>query len=229
MYNSVYCINNDNWSICVLLPCSLVPEYFELGLSSISTAAGVLILDWLNSQNFNCDFGIEQLFFQQLVEFFSVHQINHFPVACCECNLPHNLLGQWFIWWMVLLIQYSNSKYLRVWVNYCYHRRSNLKSECISCMPNWNRYKFIHRKIEIKIIIIVIIIIIIIIINRPSASNTATSLQHCISTDNHNYLIWAPLHSTCTCVGIHCTPVKWLTFSTFCMITSYSILIINKY
>ena len=105
------------------------------------------------------------------------------------------------------------------------YRRSNLKSECISCMPNWNRYKFIHRKIEIKIIIIIIIII----INRPSASNTATSLQHCISTDNHNYLIWAPLHSICTCVGIHCTPVKWLTFSTFCTITSYSILIINKY
>ena len=97
------------------------------------------------------------------LNFFSVHQINHFPVACCKCNLPHNLLGQWFIWWMVLLIQSSFS-----------------------------------------------------------------SLQHCISTDNHNYLIWAPLHSACTCERIHCTPVWWLTFSTFCMITSYSILYVNK-
>ena len=50
VYNSVYHINNDNWSICVLLPCSWVPEYSELGLSSIPTTAGVLILDWLNSQ-----------------------------------------------------------------------------------------------------------------------------------------------------------------------------------
>ena len=67
------------------------------------------------------DFGTEQLFYQQPVELFAVHQINHFPVACCEHNLPHNLLGQWFIWWMVLLIQSNNSKYLRVKFNYCNH------------------------------------------------------------------------------------------------------------
>ena len=48
VYNSVYHINNDNWSICVLLPCSWVSEYSEL--SSIPTAAGFLILDWLKSQ-----------------------------------------------------------------------------------------------------------------------------------------------------------------------------------
>ena len=50
VYNSAYHITNDNWSICVLLPCSWVPEYSELGLSSIPTTAGVLILDWLNNQ-----------------------------------------------------------------------------------------------------------------------------------------------------------------------------------
>ena len=99
------------------------------------------------------DFLREQLFFQQLVEFFAVHQINHYPVDCWEHNLPHNLLGQWFIWWMVLLIQSSNSKYLRVWVNYCYHLtgEATWKSECLSCMPNWNKYKSMYRKIEIKI------------------------------------------------------------------------------
>ena len=44
-----------------------------------------------------------------------------------------------------------------------------------------------YRKIEIKIIIIIIIItIIIMMINRPSAGNTASSLQQSISTDNHN-------------------------------------------
>ena len=51
VYNSANHINNNNWYICVWLPCSWVPEYSELGLSSIPTAAGVLILDWLNSQN----------------------------------------------------------------------------------------------------------------------------------------------------------------------------------
>ena len=80
----------------------------------------VFILDWLINQNYS-DFGTEQLFLRKPVEFFAVHQINHFSVACCEQNLSHNLLGQWFIWWMVLLIQSSNSKYLRVWVNYCFH------------------------------------------------------------------------------------------------------------
>ena len=113
VYNSVYHINNDNWSICVLLPCSWVPEYSELGLSSIPTTAGVLILDWLNARSYS-DFGTEQLFFEQLVEFFAVHQINHHPVDCYGHNPPHNLLGQWFLWWMVLLIQSSNSKYRRV-------------------------------------------------------------------------------------------------------------------
>ena len=102
------------------------------------------------------------------------------------------------------------------------HRRSNLKSECLSCMYNWHRYEFMYWKIKIKIMIIIMMIIM--IINRPSASNRASSLQHSLSTDNHNYLIWAPLHSTCTCVGIHCTPVWRLTFSSFCMRTSYSIL-----
>ena len=99
------------------------------------------------------DSGTEQWFFHQLVEFFAVHQINHWLVDCCEHNLTHNLLGQWLIWWMVLLIQSSNSKYLRVWVNYCYHLtgEATWKSECLSCMPNWNKYKSMYRKIEIKI------------------------------------------------------------------------------
>ena len=53
------------------------------------------------------------------------------------------------------------------------HRRSNLKSECLSCMSNWHRYKFMYRKIKT---INIIIIIIIMIIDRPSACNTASSL-----------------------------------------------------
>ena len=163
------------------------------------------------------DFLWEQLFFPQLVKFFADHQINHYPVDWCELNQPHKLLGRWFIWWMVLLIQSSNSKYLRVKIQLLLpsHRRSNLKSECLSCMYNWCRYKFKYRKIEIKIKIIIVIII------RPSAGIRASGVQQSVSTDNHNYLIWAPLHSTC--VGIHCTPVSQITFSTFCMITSYSI------
>ena len=133
------------------------------------------------------DFGTEQLFFQQLVEFFAVHQINYFLVACCEYNLPHNLLGQCFIWWMVLLIQSSNSTLVPeslIQLLLPSHRRSNLKSECLSCMSNWHRYKFMYRKIKI-----IIIIIIIMIIDRPSACNTASSLPYSLSTDNHNYLI----------------------------------------
>ena len=180
------------------------------------------LTDWTARSS---DFCTEQLFFQQLVEFFAVYQINHYPVDWCGHNPPHNLLGQWFIWWMVLLIQSSNSKYLRVKIQLLLpsHRRSNLKSECLSCMYNWCRYKFKYRKIEIKIKIIIVIII------RPSAGIRASGVQQSISTDNHNYLIWAPLHSTCTCVGIHCTPVWWLTFLTFFMITSCSILYVNKY
>ena len=144
------------------------------------------------------------LFFQQLVEFFADHQFNHYPVDWCELNQPHKQLGWWFIWWMVLLIQSSNSKYLRIKIQLLLpsHRRSNLKSECLSCMYNWCRYKFKYRKIEIIITIIVIII-------RPSAGIRASGVQQSISTDNHNYLIWAPLHSTCT----------WYDS----MITSYSI------
>ena len=92
VYNSAYHINNDNWSICVLLPCSWAPEYSELGLSSIPTTAGVLILDYWTASSYS-DFGTEQLFFQQLVEFFAVRQINHYPVDWCEHNQPHNLLG----------------------------------------------------------------------------------------------------------------------------------------
>ena len=107
------------------------------------------------------------------------------------------------------------------------HRRSNLKSKCLSCMYNWNRNKPMHRKIKTKINIIIMLIIM--IINRPSASNRASSLPQSISSDYHNYLIWAPIHSTCTCVGIHCWPVWWLTFLTFFMITSCSILYVNKY
>ena len=229
VYNSAYHINDDNWSICVVLRCSWVPEYSEFWLSSIPTAAGVLILDWENSQNLQW-FWHRIVFYQQLVEFFAVHQINHHPIACCEHNQPHNLLGQWFIWWMVLMIQSSNSTLVPeslIQLLLPSHRRSNLKSDCLSCMYNWHRYKFIYRKIKIKITIIIMIIIM--IINRPSASNRASSLPHSLSTDYHNYLIWAPLHSTCTCVGIHCTPVWRLTFSSFRMITSCSILYVNKY
>ena len=51
MYNSAYHINDDNWSIRVVLRCSWVPEYSEFWLSSIPTASGVLILDWVNSHN----------------------------------------------------------------------------------------------------------------------------------------------------------------------------------
>ena len=130
----------------------LSSRIFWVGVKFHSNSCRCLYLtDW--SARTYSDFGTEQLFFQKWVEFFAVHQITHFPVACCEQNLSHNLLGQWFIWWMVLLIQSSNSKYLRVWVNYCYHLtgEATWKSECLSCMPNWNKYKSMYRKIEIKI------------------------------------------------------------------------------
>ena len=42
---------------------------------------------------------------------------------------------------------------------------------------------------KIKIINTIIIIIIMMVIDRPSSCNTASSLPHSLSTDNHNYLI----------------------------------------
>ena len=114
MYNSAYHINDDNWSMCCT-SLQLSSRIFWILVkfhSNSCRCSDTWLTDW--TVRTYSDFGTEQLFYQQPVELFAVHQINHFPVACCEHNLPHNLLGQWFIWWMVLLIQSSNSKYLRV-------------------------------------------------------------------------------------------------------------------
>ena len=66
------------------------------------------------------DFLWEQLFFQQLVEFFADHQINHYPVDLCEHNWPHcwvsGLSGGWYYWFNPATASTWELKF-----NYCYH------------------------------------------------------------------------------------------------------------
>ena len=89
--------------ICVLLLCSWVPEYSKLGLGLDpfqQLQVFWYLTDW-TATTFS-DFLREQLFFQQLVEFFADHQINHYPVDLCEHNWPHcwvsGLSGGWYYW-----------------------------------------------------------------------------------------------------------------------------------
>ena len=120
-YNSVYWISNDNWSICVLLPCSWVAEYSEFWLSSIPTAASVLVLDWLNSHNL-------QWFSQRTVIFPTAVVVN---TICRTIYWVSGLSGGWYYWFNPATAstwEFNSTTQLPS------HRRSNLRSECLSCM-----------------------------------------------------------------------------------------------
>ena len=73
------------------------------------------------------------------LNFFSVHQINHFPVACCECNLPQSTRSVvYLVDGIVDSIQQQQVPESLIQLLLPSHRTSNLKSECLSCMYNWD-------------------------------------------------------------------------------------------
>ena len=110
-----------------------------LNWSSIPTAAGVLIFDRLNSHNL-------QWFSQRAVIFPTTCWI-----FCCppDSSLPSRLLGTqsatqstgsvvYLVDGIIDSIQQQQVPESLIQLLLPSHRGSNLKSECLSCMYNWN-------------------------------------------------------------------------------------------